>query len=85
MSEESSSTMKANVWGEETNGILSWWPSWLKRVTEYDISSQQELAECRLTKSISRLLLRLLGSQRKCNTILVPPDAQYAPGSSSAQ
>lgn len=66
---------------EDTNGTLSWWPCWPKTVTEYDICSQQDLGEYRLTKWISGMLLCLLCSQRKWITILVLPDVQCAPGS----
>lgn len=76
-------TVKAKDCEEDTNGILALWPCQLKEVTEYDISSQQELGEHRLTKPTSGLLLPLFCSQRKWATILVTPDAQYAPGSSS--
>lgn len=45
-------TVKAKDCEEDTNGILALWPCQLKEVTEYDISSQQELGEHRLTKPL---------------------------------
>lgn len=62
---------------EDTNWTLSSWPCWPKKVTAYDICTQQDLGEYRLTKWISGMLLCLLCSQRKWITIqvllLAPP------------